>query len=814
VYSFAPHVPLQSGDRFGPYEIRALLGVGGMGEVYRGRDTRLGRDVALKVISPKLVGDESSRIRFQREARAASALNHPSIVTVYDVGEADGVSWIAMEWVDGRTLREALAPGPLPIAEVMSVAKQIAEGLAAAHEKGVVHRDLKPENVMIAADGRVRILDFGLARHRVPGEFDSALAAAETMAGLGATVDGVILGTVGYMSPEQAAGGAADFRSDQFAFGLLLYEMFAGRRAFARSSAVETLFATLREEPVPIESLRAEVPEAMRRVLRRCLSKSPDGRYPSTRELVASFDAKDVLIPDVSPTVSLSSPATGVTIPAMAARRRSRAFIATAIATALVMAIALFAWRKWSPSTASIDTFAVLPFVNRSPEADASYLADELTESLINQISRVSTIQVKARATVFALKDTADPLNAGRELNVRAVLTGSVLRTPTELSISAELVDVATGARLWGDSYKTRPTDLLRVQDSIVAEVSTRLQPRLSGEEKRALGGQGTDNVEAYELFLRARHLLLSDSEDGDLEARRFFLQATEKDPRFVDAYLGASSTYIRAASTGYAPPAEAWSKADDLLQKVRQLDPQNVGLRVHLATRAFLHEWDWATAEREYQQLAADPRVLFSNRYHPIAMFFWARGWPDQAVTVLERALRVDPGNLESRIMFGDMLAHAGQLDDAIAYYRAIIGVAPSDPRAAFGLAEMLKRKGDIRGAIEMMRKAYEQSDDEAARSAFASARTEKDYNAAQMVVARAQQAYYEGVAAERYVSPLDLARAHAQAADRDKAFRYLEMAIAERSPMLVLLKVDRAWDLIRDDARFAGFVRRLAIP
>ena len=260
-------MPLQHGDRLGPYEIRTLLGVGGMGEVYRARDTRLGRDVALKVISPKLVGNESSRHRFEREARAASALNHPAIVTVYDVGETDGVSWIAMEWVDGRTLRQRLADGPLAVHDAWSIARQIADGLAAAHAKGVIHRDLKPENVMIAADGRVRILDFGLARQTLPVGFDSALAAAETMLEQGATVIGVILGTVGYMSPEQAAGGTVDFRSDQFAFGLLLYEMLAGRRAFPQASAVETLWATIREDPAPLASIRGGIPDALERIV-------------------------------------------------------------------------------------------------------------------------------------------------------------------------------------------------------------------------------------------------------------------------------------------------------------------------------------------------------------------------------------------------------------------------------------------------------------------------------------------------------------------------------------------------------------------
>jgi serine/threonine protein kinase len=364
-----------------------------MGEVYRGRDTRLGRDVALKVISPKLVGNETSRHRFEREARAASALNHPAIVTVYDVGETEGVSWIAMEWVDGRTLRQVFADGPLPLHDAWSIARQIAEGLAAAHAKGVIHRDLKPENVIIATDGRVRILDFGLARQTVTEGFESSLEAAETMLAIGATVEGVILGTVGYMSPEQAAGGAVDFRSDQFAFGLLVYEMLSGRRAFAHASAVETLWATIRENPVPLGSLRSGIPEALERVVARCLSKKPEERFASTRDLVAALESAEAgLLETPAPTVVLPPEA-----PVVVARRATRLRdAAVVVAVILIVTAMAMSWKVLTTSDA-IDSLAVLPFENRSTDPDSNYLGDELTESLINQMVRVPSLKVPAR---------------------------------------------------------------------------------------------------------------------------------------------------------------------------------------------------------------------------------------------------------------------------------------------------------------------------------------------------------------------------------------------------------------------------------
>ncbi|MEO5894922.1 MAG: protein kinase [Vicinamibacterales bacterium] len=814
---------LEPGHRLGPYEIRALLGVGGMGEVYRGRDTRLGRDVALKVISPALVEHQSSRQRFEREARAASALNHPAIVTVYDVGESDGVSWIAMEWVDGRTLRQLLADRHLPVHTAWSIGRQIGDGLAAAHARGVVHRDLKPENIMIAENGRIRILDFGLARQSVPGGFDNSLAAAETLADVGATVDGLILGTIGYMSPEQASGSPADFRSDQFALGLVIYEMLAGRRAFALPSAVETLFATIHQEPAALNSIRADVPGALDLVIRRCLAKKPDGRFASTHDLVTALEAAGNGLTNVpAPTLLVPVQKPEDQRAPASWRTRAPAVAASMIGLALVVALALFIIRQGLSSSSSdaattrgpITSLAVLPFKTEGTDADSSYLGDELTESLINQMTRVPALTVMARATVAEFKGSRSARDVGTDLKVGAVLTGNVSRRGDQLTVQAELVETGTGARLWGETYRRPFTDLLGVQDALATEIAEQLRLPLSGEEKRALGGQGTNNPEAYELFLRARHLLISDSEEDDSEARRLFALATEKDSTFEDAHLGVASTYIRAATNGYAPPGEMWRQASAQLEKVRRLDPSNVGLRVMLAGRHFLFDWDWATAEREFRELSGEPGVLQGTRYHPVTMFFWARGWVDEAVALMERALKVDPGNLESRIMQGDFLAHAGRLKDAINYYQTISAVVPTDPRPLFGLAEVLKRTGDIDGAVSTLQKAYELQGEDAGREALAGARTEADYDRAQVAVARARRADLEELKKERYISPLDLARVAAQVGDRDQAFRYLEAAFAERSQMLVLLKVDPAWELIRTDPRFASLVRRVGIP
>jgi serine/threonine protein kinase/tetratricopeptide (TPR) repeat protein len=803
---------LEPGDRLGPYEIHSLLGVGGMGEVYRGRDRRLGRDVALKVITPSRVEDSSVRRRFEIEARAASVLNHPSIVTIYDVGETDGVSWIAMEWVEGRTLREAISEGPLPLRETLQIASQIADGLAAAHAKGIVHRDLKPENVMLIPGGRSKILDFGLARQTVGEMLGTPSPQADTIAAppSSATREGTILGTVGYMSPEQASGRLADFHSDQFALGLLVYEMLTGRRAFARATAVETLSAIIREEPAPLAGLRDGIPPELLRVIGVCLAKNPENRFPSTQELAAALDAlrAGVSIGSSVPTIPLAPPAE-VARPSPSQRRLYIG--AVAVALALAAGWLLFHFRV---SRNPIDSLAVLPFENTSRDPDAEYLSDGLTESLITQMSSIPSLKVMARATVFRFKGTTDPQDTGRKLGVGAVLTGTVSRRADRLSVSAELMEIATGVRLWGEKYDRPATDLLRIQDSIASDIADRLRPQLSGPVKRILSRHGTENPEVYELALKARYHLLKESEEDDLEARRLYQQAIERDPKFVDARVGFATTFSRAAVSGWVLPTEAWPRAQQELQTAVALDPENVLVRCALATRHFFYDWEWAKAEREYRALGPDPRLLTGELWRPIALFHWARGRTDEAVALIEQALRVDPGNLNSRLMMADFLAHAGRLEDALRRYRDIVDTEPSDPFPRFGLAEVLRRRGDAKGAIDALRKAYELAGEEAGAKALDAAQTEHDYENAEVMVARSRLGELQALAKERYVSPLELARRFAQVGDRGKALDRVEAALAERSPGLVFLKVDRAWDRIRDDARFASVVRQVGIP
>ena len=814
-------MPLQPKDRLGPYEIQALLGVGGMGEVYRGRDTRLGRDVALKVISPGRLDDAELRRRFELEARAASVLNHPSIVTIYDVGQTDGVEWIAMEWVEGRTLREALVEGPLALSNALSIARQIAEGLAIAHAKGIVHRDLKPENVMLTIEGRTKILDFGLARQTVVDSLEGpgAGSGVATMAGLPSdpTVQGAILGTVGYMSPEQASGRPVNFHSDQFSFGLILYEMLAGRRAFSRPTAVQTLSAIITDEPAPLASIRSDTPPGLQNLISRCLAKRPEDRFASTREIVVALEyvgtGASAVTAAAPPAVSLPSTEIVTSAPP-AARKRHLRRVALPIGAVVAVILGALAWYRLGAAKRPIDSLAILPFATSGGEPDAEYLGNGLTENLIEQMSRVPSLRVMARATVLRFRGAADPQDVGRKLRVGAVLTGSVSRRGNDLSITAELIDSSNGALLWGTSFDRPVGDLLSVQDAIAAAVSTGLRLPLSEEEKRAVSLHGTHNAEAYDLALQALYFFEKETEEGNLEARRLYQEAVKKDPKFAEAHLGIAATYASVAVNGYGPPAEAWLRHGEELRAALALEPGNVLARTVVAHRRFYADWDWSYCDGEYRQLATDPRVLRSEIFRPIGLYFWARGQADEAVALMERALRIDPGNVATRSMKADFLAYAGKLDEAIAEYRAIVATEPSSPVPLYGLAELLRRNGDVPGAIGALRKAYELSGEEAGATALAGAKTEADYTKVEAAVARVRLADLEELATERYVSPLDLARLQAQAGEGEAAFASLAAALLERSPGLVFLKVDRVWDRIRGDPRFASLIRRVGIP
>jgi TolB-like protein/tetratricopeptide (TPR) repeat protein len=814
----APEPTLQPGARLGRFEVTGALGAGGMGEVYRAIDTTLGREVAIKILPPALASDPQRLARFERESRVLASFKHPNIATIHSIEQAQGLRLLVLELVEGPTLAERVKEGPVPLGEAIAIARQLASALEAAHARGIVHRDLKPANVKLSPSGQVTLLDFGLAKARGDGEgAPSALANAglETTAGL-------ILGTLGYMSPEQARGRPVDERADVWAFGCVLFELLAGRPVFQGETPSDTIAAVLQGEP-RWHDLPPALPPVLDRLLRRCLEKDPARRVADIGEARLALDeaaqqaagsATNVTTARRAPSSDRAAraPVAASSVVGALWSTTTRRAVTTLLAV-LVASVGAGGWYLFRPAPA-IDTLAILPFDTRGSDPDADYLGDEIADGLIGQMSRVTALTVMARGTTARYKGAVDPRGAGQALGVGAVLSGTVAKQGDRLAVRVELIDVRTGARLWGDAYDRPAGDLMQVQGEIAAATAGGLRLRLSAPDRQVLRGQGTHSAEAYELALRARHLLYTATEAGDVEARQLFERAAALDPRFVEAHLGVAATSLRAAAEGEAPPGEAQRRAASALDRVLALEPDNVRARASRASLAYQRDWNWAAADREFRVLVNDPRLYIGVQHHAAAIYFWAIGRPEESAAIVERALRTDPGNLESRAMLCDFREEAGRLDEAVACYRALSADVPDDPRPLFGMAEVLRRRDDLAGAIDALRRAYQRTGEDVGVQRLAGARTAADYREAELAVARARLDELRALATERYVSPLDLARLYAQAGDRQAAFAALDRALAERSPLLVLLKVANAWDPIRDDPRFAAVVHQVGIP
>ena len=630
---------LTPGTRFGPYEILGPLGAGGMGEVYRARDTRLPRDVAIKVLPSELASDPERLRRLEQEARAASALNHPNIVTLYDVGPEGGAFYLAMELVVGKSLRELLAEGPIPPKKLASVAAQIADGLAKAHAVGIIHRDLKPENIMVSADGFVKILDFGLAKS-VPPVPEGLESRAETLERR--TSPGLVLGTVGYMSPEQASGRAVDFRSDQFSFGAILYELATGRRAFSGTTAIETLSAILKEEPPPLGEVRPDLPEPLRWVTERCLAKDPDERYASTRDLARDLER-------------LREQPTGAAVPARiepGRSRRARWAVAGALLAGLLVIGGLLVRGRSRAAKGPMpeSSIAILPFRNISGRAEEEYFSDGMTESLITDLARVPGLLVIARNGVFQYKGkSADIRDVGRELGVRYVLEGGVQRMGDAVRVSAQLLDARTGRHVWTDKYDRPAEELFALQDDISRNVAESLRLALRPPAVDSAAKSPAPDLEAYDLYLRGtyqlNHLELEEKEKG----LPLLEQAVRRDPSFARAHAALATAYARKGFEG--DPEGAWrARARGEVDKALSLDPNLAEAYLARGTLAWTLEAGFAHEEAiaDYRRaLALNPNLQPARK--ALAGVYYHVGLLDEAIDEYRKAARIDPRDADA---------------------------------------------------------------------------------------------------------------------------------------------------------------------
>ncbi len=785
------------------YEIVAPLGAGGMGEVYRARDLRLHREVAVKVLPQRLAQDGDALGRFEREARSLAALSHPQIVALHDFGNHDGHTYAVMELLEGETLRQRLQRGTLTWGEAVNLGVQMAEGLAAAHSKGVVHRDLKPENLILSKTGTLKILDFGLART------DGPPAPPEQTVTSAPTQPGVVLGTLSYMPPEQVRGQTVDPRGDIFALGCVLYEMIAGRPPFARSTTADTVAALLTAPPPELGALAAAVPPALEQAVLRALEKEPDSRFQSAQDLafalrMISGVSRAGLVP---PAAAGASAAVGAS-----AGRPLHARRGLWIGVALALS-ALAGWLVW-PSRdqpAVVRSLAVLPFANEGGDAELDYLGDGIAESLIHDLSQLRDVRVMARSTVFRYRGpNLEALRAGRELKVDAVLAGRVVSRGETLTVEAELVDVQSGTRLWGERYQGRFDQVMRVPEDVARQISSTLRLRLTREQAARLGRPETADAEAYRLYLKGRFYWNKRTGEGFRKGIEFFEQASARDPSYALPQVGLADSYALMAAYSVRPPSESMTRARDAAERALQLDDSLAEAHASLGLVRLLHDWQWDEAERRFRRaLALKPGLALAH--HWFSEYWMARGRTDEALAELQRAEDLDPLSVILPTDRCRALYFARRYPEALASCRRALDADASFVPALITQGMVLEETGRYAEALTAFREVARLSGDGPQPRTLVARATAL---AGDAPAARRMLEAIEAEARARYISPYSLALVHAALGDHDAAFRELDKAVDERSSWMAYLAVNPRLEALRGDARFQGVQKRVGLP
>jgi eukaryotic-like serine/threonine-protein kinase len=771
-------VSLAAGTRLGPYEILSPVGAGGMGEVYRARDSRLDRDVAVKVLPESLLADAEALARFEREAKAVAALSHPNILAIHDFGREGGVAYAVMELLEGETLRERLDGGPIPQRKALDYALQIAQGLAAAHERGVVHRDLKPQNVFVTRGGLVKILDFGLATRqplKAAGR-EQAAVKQHPMAGNESealTREGMILGTVGYMSPELVRGAPADHRSDIFSLGVVLYEMLAGERAFRRESDVETMMAILRDDPLETSAARRALPPELDEIVAHCLEKSPEERFQSARDLAFALKVAE-------------REGRGGTSgrPDSGARSDAAAGLAES-------------------SGCSI---AVLPFRNVSADRENEYFSDGMTEEIITALTKIEALRVASRTSAFAFKEkNEDVRKIGAELGVKTVLEGSVRRAGRMIRITAQLINVADGYHLWSERYDREMEDVFAVQDEISRSIAEALKVRLLPAEEAGLSSRGTDNVEAYNDYLKGRYYF---NRREATEAIAEFERALGRDPRYTNAYTGLADSYCIYGFYGGIPTLDAFAKARAAAEKARELSPESADIHVSLALVEHYFGWDLEKEEAELKQaIQLAPKSAAAHSWLGLVLAFNNR--PVEALEMAKRATEIEPfsANAQTNVAW----AHYGarQFEDAIRELRRALHIDPNAPYPlwAIGLAYMqLARHSEAVASLEKaLDVARRRQSHYVALLGGAYAAAGRRREALDLLAELTDRASRE------YIAPFHLAFLHIPMGNADEAITCLEKACGERNALAWWPRTCPFYDPLRSHPRFPALLAKI---
>jgi eukaryotic-like serine/threonine-protein kinase len=768
-------MPLTAGDKLGPYEILAPIGAGGMGEVYKARDTRLDRIVAVKV------SKEQFSERFEREARTVAALNHPNVCTLHDVGP----NYLVMEYVEGEPLK-----GATPVDRAMHYALQIADGVVAAHAKGIVHRDLKPGNILVTADGRVKILDFGLAT------LQAAAAPTDSTLTRGFTDPGTAVGTIGYMSPEQARGETVDARSDLWSMGVIFYELLTGVRPFEGTTQAVIFEGILSKTPVPPSARNPKIPAEWERIVARLLEKDRATRYQSAQDLLADLRR-----------VNRDS-SSGGTLPPPAPKRRGLRKYALAAGAGLILlaAAAYFLLRR----TASIDSLAILPFVNAGQSADADYLSDGITDSVIGNLSSLRGLKVKSRNAVRKYRGgDIDAGQAGRELDVGAVLTGRVVLRGDALSIRADLIDVRDNSEIWGENFEGKTSEILGIERDITARISEKLRLRLSGEDKQQLARRETANPEAYQLYLKGLYFTSKFTKEGVDKGLDYFRQAIAADPNYALAYQGLADCYSIADDV-FVPSRDAEPKAKAAALKALELDDRLAEAHEALGAVLFWYEYDWPGAEKEFRR-AIELNENLADAHTMYGWYLTCLGQPEKGIEEGRKAQALDPLAPEPLHVLSQDLYLARRYPEAVEQAGKALDLDPKYFLAHLQLALIYLAQGKSRDAIAAAQSARE--DEHLA-----------DWPTAVLGMAYAadvQRAEAEKVLSEMnqkassgWVPSYVFAEIYAGLRDKSQTLDTLEKSYEERAWFLTYLNTAPEFDFIRSEPRFQALLRRMNFP
>ncbi|HXU09876.1 MAG TPA: protein kinase, partial [Blastocatellia bacterium] len=735
------------------YRILSRIGAGGMGDVYLAEDANLGRRVALKILPEQFNEDEDRLRRFEQEARAASALNHPNIITIHEVGRDAGMRFIATEFIEGETVRQILKRDGMNIRQAVDIAIQVARALAAAHRAGIVHRDIKPENVMLRPDGLVKVLDFGVVKltevfterkteSQDPDDGDVATLGVVT------TEANIVMGSPNYMSPEQARGFSVDSRTDIFSFGALLYEMLTGKMAFKGESVSDVLVAILERRPPSLSESASDVPPQLQSIVDRSLAKDLASRYQTASDLIDDLkqlrrriDAESGQENSWRPVNSEGSvadtnqqsrqtadePSSRVdhvsTVPATSSaefivteiKTHKRAFVSGVLFVMVAVGSIIYFTR--AAGARPIDSIAVLPFSNTSADPNTEYLSDGLTESLINNLSQSHKLKVMSRNSVFRYKGRdADPKAIGRELGVHGVLSGRIIQRADTISISVDLIDARDDSQVWGEQYNRPMSDLAALPEEIARQVSEKLQHRLSGEDEKRVTRRHTENADAYQLYLKGRFYWNKRTEEGLNKGVEYFNQAIEKDPAFALAYAGLADCYALLYEYSATPSKDLYPKAKAAAMRALDIDDSLAEAHTSLAA-AYEYEWNWSEAEKQYER-AIELNENYATAHQWYSAYLISRRRFDEAIREARRAAELDPLSLIINTALGRALQSSQRYDEAIDQIRKTIDMDPNFAEARFQLALAYEGKRAYNDAIREFEKFIELSGDKSMKA------------------------------------------------------------------------------------------------